>query len=323
MVTMIPEKEKKQIANWSRTLKEDILIRLVLTGDERSRTFQDFCDALAHIVPMIKLKKEKDEDAKFPVIRIGNVAYRAIPMDQELEPFLMAMSGKGNDIQDISTSVQDKLLQVRIPAHLKIYIMPHCPFCPTLVKKLLLLAAACKSIRLTIIDGVLFPETAASDKILTAPTVLLDDQFHWSGAIQIEDIVDMVLSRDPSKLSAPSLEAMFGDGGAITVAEMMLDTGKVFPSFLELLIHQKWPVRLAAMVAFETIAEKNRSLIRHAIPFLWNSFSEAEDTVKGDILYLFGISGDTRLIPKLETVLNGAYAVEVKEAAEEALAVLT
>jgi len=316
---MISEEEKKQIANWGRTLKEDIFIRLVLTGDERSRTFQDFCETLAQIVPMINLNKEKDEDTKFPVIRIGNVAYQAIPMGRELEPFLMAMSGKGDDIQDISTSVQDKLLQVRIPAQLKIYIMPHCPFCPVLVKQLLLLAAACKSIKLIIIDGALFPETAASDKIRTAPTVLLDDQFHWSGTVQIENIVDMVLSRDPSKLSALSLEAMFGDGGAVKVAEMMLDAGKIFPAFLELLIHQKWPVRLAAMVAFETIAEKNRSLIRHAIPFLWNSFSEAEDTVKGDILYLFGISGDTQLIPKLETVLNGAYADEVKEAAEEAL----
>jgi hypothetical protein len=320
---MISEEEKKQIANWGRTLKENIFIRVVLTGDERSRKFQDFCEALEQIVPMINLKKDKNEDAKFPVIRISNVAYQAIPMGQELEPFLMAMSGKGDDIQDISTSVQDKLLQVRIPAHLKIYIMPHCPFCPALVKQLLLLAAACNSIRLTIIDGALFPETAASDKIRTAPTVLLDDQFHWSGAVQIEDIVDMVLSRDPSKLNAPSLEAMFGDGGAIKVAELMLDTGKIFPAFLELLIHQKWPVRLAAMVAFETIAEKNRSLIRHAIPFLWSSFSEVEDTVKGDILYLFGISGDTQLIPKLETVLNGTYTVEVKEAAEEALAVLT
>lgn len=76
------------------------------------------------------------------------------------------------------------------------------------------------------------------------------------------------------------------------------------------------------MVTFETIAEKNQSLIRHAVPFLWNAFSGTEDTVKGDILYLFGISGDTKLIPKLETVLNGPYAAEVKEAAEEALGAL-
>jgi glutaredoxin len=319
---MIPEKERKQIANWSRTLKEDISIRLVLSEDERSRTFQDFCEELANIVPKIKIKPEKDEDSKLPVIQVGNIGYRAIPLDQELEPFLRALAGKKNRTPNIPLSVQGKLLQVQIPAHLKIYIMPHCPFCPAMVKQLIFLAEASESIRLTVIDGALFPETAVSDKIRTAPTVLLDDQFHWSGSIQIEDIVDMVLSRDPSKLSALSLRAMFEEGGAVKAAEMMLDSGEIFPAFLELLVHQKWPVRLAAMVVFETIAEKNQHLVRHTVPFLWNSFSKVEDTVKGDILYLCGISGDKKIIPKLKTVLYGPYAVDVKEAAQEALGAL-
>jgi len=35
-----------------------------------------------------------------------------------------------------------------------------------------------------------------------------------------------------------------------------------------------------------------------------------------------GKSGDKGIIPKLETVLNGPYGVDVKEAAEEALEAL-
>ena len=88
---------------------------------------------------------------------------------------------------------------------------------------------------------------------------------------------------------------------------------------LELLVHKKWPVRLAAMVAFETVAEENQPLVEHTIPFLWDCFLTAEETVKGDILYLLGKSGDKGIIPKLETVLNGSYGVDVKEAAKEAL----
>jgi len=319
---MISEKEKQKIANWSRTLKEDIFIRLVLTEDERSRTFQDFCEELAHIVPKIKIKREKDEEATIPAIRMGNIGYRALPLDRELEPFLGALAGDDSGIQKMPVSVRDKLLQVQIPAHLKIYIMPHCPFCPTVVTQLLILAAASEWIRLTVIDGVLFPETAASDNIRTAPTVLLDDQFHWSGSIRIQDIVDMIFSRDPVKLSALSLKTMFEEGNAVKVAEMMLDSGEIFPAFLELLVHQKWPVRLAAMVTFETIAETNPPLVQSTIPFLWRSFFETEDTIKGDILYLFGISGDKNIIPKLKTILSGSYAVEVKEAAIEALEAL-
>lgn len=91
---------------------------------------------------------------------------------------------------------------------------------------------------------------------------------------------------------------------------------------MELLIHVKWPVRLAAMVAFETIAEENQSLVEPTTPFLWECFLTAEDPVKGDILYLLGKSGDRGIISKLETVLNGPYGADVKDAAEEALAAL-
>jgi len=187
------------------------------------------------------------------------------------------------------------------------------------VKELLYLAGICESIKLTVIDGALFPEIAASEKIRSAPTVVLDDQFYWTGSIQMEEIVDMILNRDPSRLSASSLRAMFEDGNAVQVARMMLESGKIFSAFTELLVHKKWPVRLAAMVAFEAIVEENNLIVRPAIPYLWNCFLTTEDTIKGDILYLLGQSGDKGIIPKLETVLKDPYGVEVKEAAQEAL----
>jgi len=319
---MIPEMEKQQITNWSRTLKDDIRITLILTEDERSQIFKDFCDDLTHIAPKIKVKQEKDDESKPPVIQIGNVGYQAIPTGRELEPFLSVLANGDSQTQNSPLSLQNTLHQIRIPALLKVYIMPHCLFCPVTVKQLLCLAAASKSIKLTIIDGSLFPEQASSDNIRSAPTVVLDDQFYWTGSIQMEELVDMILNRDPSRLSAPSLKAMFEEGGAVEVAEMMLDSGKIFPAFMELLIHKKWPVRLAAMVAYETVAEENQTLVHHTIPYLWDCFLTAKDTVKGDILYLLGKSGDKRIIPKLETVLNGPYGADVKEAAEEALEAL-
>ena len=319
---MIPEKEKKQIAGWSQTLKDDIRIHLLLTEDERSQTFKEFCDDLARIVPKIIIKQEKDDESKPPVIRVGNVGYHAIPTGKELEPFLSALFDGDGLAQNSPLSTYKKVHQIRVPALLKVYITPHCPFCPAAVKQLLCLAAVSESIKLTIIDGAFFPEMAASDKIQSAPTVLLDDQFYWTGSIRIEEIVDMILNRDPSRLSASSLEAMFEEGKALEVAGMMLDSGKIFSAFTELLVHKKWPVRLAAMVAFETIAEENRTLVHQTLPSLLDFFLTAEDTVKGDILYLLGKSGDKGIIPKLETVLNGPYGVDVIEAAQEALEAL-
>jgi Thioredoxin domain len=319
---MISEEDKKKITDWRQTLKDNLHIRLVLTGDKRSRAFIDFCDDLTRIAPNIAIKQEKDDASKPPVLRVGNVGYQAIPTGRELDPFLSVLTGGEGLTQNGPLSIHEKLRQIQVPALLKVYIMPHCPFCPATVKQLLSLAAASEFIRLTVIDGALFPEMAAADKVQSAPTVLLDDQFYWTGSILMEEIVDMMLNRDPSRLSASSLKAMFEEGNAVKVAEMMLHNGKIFPAFTELLVHKKWPVRLAAMVAFETIVEENQTLVYPVIPYLWDCFLTAEDTVKGDILYLLGQSGDKGIIPKLETVSNGPYNTEVKEAAQEALEVL-
>jgi hypothetical protein len=319
---MIPKEDAKKITRWAQELDDDIFIHLILTDDKRSGIFRDFCDNLTRIAPNIKIKPEKDEDSTPPAIRVGNVRYQAIPSGKALEPFLSILAGRDDPTQNVHVSVQKKLFNNRIPAWLKIYIMPHCPFCPKTVVQFISLARANESIKLTIIDGALFPEIAASDNVHSAPTVLLEDQFRWTGSIQIEEVVDMILNRDPSQLSASSLQAMFENSGAVEVANMMIDSGKIFPAFMDLLVHNKWPVRLAAMVTFETIAEENRELAGQTIPFLWDSFPRAEDTVKGDILYLLGNAGDKGVIPKIEALLTGPYPVEVMEAAREALEAL-
>ena len=314
--------EETIIANWGQKLEHEVSMELILTLDDRSEGFRKFCSRLSRIVPAIQLKTETKDESAAPAIRVGNVQYLAIPTDRELEPFLKALSGRKHFARQLVPTVRAQLDNLHLPAPLKIYVTPQCSFCPSAVEQLLVLAAASEFIMLTIIDGALFPEMATLDNVRSAPTVLLDDQYRWTGSIQVQEVVDMILSRDPAKLSAASLEAMFKEGGAVRVAEMMTDGNKIFPAFLELLVHEKWPVRLGAMVAFETIAAKNQKLAARVVPFLWKRFAQAQDTVKGDILYLLGKSGAEEVTAKLESVLNGPFPDEVKEAAGDALEAL-
>ncbi len=312
-------REQTIIKQWCQTLDTEITIGLTLTSDERSRAFQAFCDHLNRLAPKVRIKTENEPDAAFPEFRIDNIRYQAIPSGKELRPFLSILSDKRNRVRNLSASMLEQLSRIEIPAPLKVYVTPHCPLCPGTVQKLLLLAMANKFIKLTIIDGALFPESAQSDNIQSAPTVLLDDQFRWTSSVQLPEVVDMILNRDPTRLSASSLRNMFNEGDALRVANMMLASGKLIPAFLELLVHEKWPVRLAAMVAFEALVENNNRLVAQINEYLWDTFPLTADTVKGDILYLMGKSGDTDVIPKLKTILSGDYPSVLKEAAREAL----
>jgi hypothetical protein len=129
----------------------------------------------------------------------------------------------------------------------------------------------------------------------------------------------MIVRRDPSQLGPDSLEQMLHEGRAEDLARMMLERGKVFPALLDLLVNRKWPVRLGAMVTFQHLAENRTDLASQVSLSLWDLFPRVDDPIKGDILYLFGESGDASLLPLLTSVLEGPYHHEVKEAARDAI----
>jgi hypothetical protein len=189
-----------------------------------------------------------------------------------------------------------------------------------MVRRLITLPMTDENLQLTIIDGTLFPEMVQTRRIRAVPTILLDDQFRWTGSVPLQELIDTINTRDPVSLRPASLESIIKEGGAGRLAAMMLEAEKLFPAFYDLLTHNKWPIRLGAMVVMEEIAGKNPDLAAEALSPLWDRFHEASDQIQGDILYIFGEIGDPRSVSWLETVLSGNFDREVKEAAREAAA---
>jgi HEAT repeat protein len=164
-----------------------------------------------------------------------------------------------------------------------------------------------------------FSELSEKDNVQSVPTLILEDQFRWTGRFQLDEIVDLMLNRDPSVLEPASLEMMLKEGKADQLTKMMLNKAEIFPAFYELLIHAKWPVRLGAMVVMEEIIEKNPDLAAQTINPLWQQFDKVDNRVKGDLVYILGQMSPGETTPLLEGILNGEYEEEVKEAAKEAL----
>jgi hypothetical protein len=101
---------------------------------------------------------------------------------------------------------------------------------------------------------------------------------------------------------------------------MMLERGEIFPAFTDLLTHPEWSVRLGAVVVVEELVEKNPGLARSILPSLWERFSTADTTVKGDILYLTGLAGSIEEWgDRLRTLLSSDLPEDLREGAREAL----
>ena len=317
--------EEKQIQKFNHQLSKHITIDLAVSANTASKPFKAFCDELTRMVPGIQVKREEASTDDPPQIILGgNLRYQAVPTGHELQPFLDTLAALDSDDFKISDpAARTRLKKNKFPADLTVFIAPQCAFCPQVVQRLIALALTDKRIQLTIIDGSLFPESLLSHDIKAVPTILLDDQFRWTGSIPLEEIIDAITTRDPASLGAVSLESILKDGGADRLAAMMLESKKLFPALYDVLTHAKWPTRLGAMVVMEEIAEKNPELAAEGLNPLWDRFQYASAQIQGDILHVFGEIGNPRAVPWLRTVLAGEFSSEVKEAAQDALSVLS
>jgi hypothetical protein len=316
---MTPE-EEALIREFNSGFSADVHISLLITEDQRSKEFQNFCDGLVRLAPRIRVSVDEGEPDGAPAIQIGNtLRYHAVPLGRELGPFLDALPISDGRTSSIPASVQDNLKKLNLPAMLRLFISQQCPFCPMTVQNMIPLLDISELIHLTVIDCTLFPEMAQSNEIQSVPTLLLDKQFRWTGSFLLEEVTEVMSNRDPAKLGSPSLERMLKEGNAAKLAEMILEREEIFPSLLDLLTHHKWPVRLGAMVVMEEVTSRNIGLASQVIDPLWERFKHVEDPVKGDIIHILGELRSHTTAQRLQTVLHGEYDAEVKEAAREAL----
>ena len=160
---------------------------------------------------------------------------------------------------------------------------------------------------------------AQRDKVRSVPTVILDDEFRWSGSIVLQELVDALMHRDPDKLSAQELLRIIKDGNADHLAKVMLHKGIIFSGFFELLRHSNWSERLGAMVVLEQIAEENLRFAQSACPHLLHYLKTAEDPVRGDLIYLLGLVGCKEAVTCLEGLLQTEESTENREVLIETL----
>ena len=286
---MTPE-EDALVLKWHNGLSNDVKITLGFSEDRRSALFQGFCGELTDLSPRVIVTERKGDEADTPPgleIHEGLI-YHAIPRGHELALFLDILSRIALKEPSLSETGSFGLKNLKTPCFLKLFIALECPFCPRMVQDLAPFPMENDLVTLTIIDGLLFPEMAEPYGIKSAHTLLLDGRLRWTGQTPLDEILEVMLNQDPSLLSAASMEALLGEGRADLVAKMMMGEGTLFPAFLDMLVHEKWPVRLGAMVAMEEIIERDQSLATQCVEPLWERISDLNHQVQGDVIYILG-----------------------------------
>ncbi len=312
------------IQDWDQAMENQVKIKRLISDHAEEKQFINFTDQISSMTSKLIIKAEKGEKKLPGFLLKENVLYSALPLEKELEPFLEALSQiHGNQTMlpepALSEPIRQALDKIDIPVQLKLYIALQCPHCPNVVRTIIPLAFYCKNIHLQIIDGSLFPQTAQKDKVMSAPCLILDDDFRWTGSVMAEEIIRMITSRDPSQLSAGTLKTILEQGDASWITQAMIEKDDIFEAFIKLLLHETWSVRLGAMVVVEELAETNPGLAARLCPLLIDIFDKKDIPIQGDILYALGEAGNFETKEWIQTKLSKLEHPDLIDAATDAL----
>lgn len=313
-------RDRDMILAWKDLLGAPIILNLYRTSDERSKEIAGFCEILKELLPDVRIVPEQGADSALPSFAIGERwRFWAVPVGNELGPFLELLAMQARGRADLSNETQKTLEKVRLAANFKVFVTPSCPFCPEVVRQVQQFPLVRPNINVDIIDGSLFPELAQQQGVRSAPTVILGDQFRWSGSIVLPELLNALVHRDPTRLSADEILSIIKEGQAVHLASLMLQENLIFPAYLELLRHPNWSERLGAIVVLEHLAEENQQLAKTACAQILDYLETAEGPVKGDLIYLVGLAGCGEALNFLKQLLAVEQSADTREVLLEAL----
>ncbi len=309
------------IREWNGRLSQSITVRFSKTEDERSKDFEVFLDAFSKLAPRINFAVDRGESENLPALLIGDSwRFHLIPLGLELPPFLDLLNLLDKGQASLNHGIRQTLNNVTLPTQLTVFVSHQCTNCPNVVRQITPLPLINPDIKVTLIDGMLFSELAEADDIRAVPTVICDEQYRWTGQLNLEEVLDVLVHRNPDHLGSITIETMIKEGNAKQLADMMVQHDRIFSNFMGLLTHEKWPIRLGAMVVMEQITDQKPPLAKQALEPLWEEMKVVQETVRGDIIYLIGEIADQAWLPRMEMMLSQETNDDLSEALEEAVA---
>ncbi|MFZ1984052.1 MAG: thioredoxin family protein [Desulfatitalea sp.] len=314
--------DEQTILRWTAGQKTPATILISRGAGEADARLVQFCDRFKALSAQVRLRSASDEAFRAPALIIGrhqNIAYQAVPEGKELSPFLKAV-GAADDASEPSPRRTAPSPRIELPADLTLFITLQCPHCPGAVEQLTALADATRQLRLTIVDGELFAAQAAAHGIRSVPTLILDDHLRWSGPINLAEVIDQCVRRDPALLSAASLRQIIETGEAERLAAMMAERGQIFPALVDLLVHERWSVRLGAMVTVEYLADASADLADGFIAPLWERFAGLAEPVQVDVVQVLAQLKNDTVKQYLEKIASADFSPSARQAAAEELA---
>ena len=271
-------------------------IEIILVPNGEWKKLEDF---LKNLDIEYRVERNKLQIRPALILKKNNceIVYHAIPIGNELEPFLKTLK--------ILSDSECKAVNGEI----MVFITPTCPICANVVE-IVNKVAINKGFKPIIIDATMFPDLAQKFEITAVPTVIINGKMKVIGYISEDDLINLI-----SKSNYKNYIIKLLKEGRIEDVKDLAKSAEVAKILAELLAFPDLMVRLGAMVLLEQL---HPNLIRYVKGEIRNLLKHKDDRIREDIAMLLGEIGDEEDISYLKELMNDKNK-NVVEAAIEAI----
>lgn len=136
---------------------------------------------------------------KYPIVAILNkdgnytgVKFHGVPGGHELNSFLIAMYNVAGPGQQISESILNDIKSIDKKLNIKVGVSLSCHVCPDVVMAAQRIAIENPNIETEMLDLSHFPDLKDKHKIMSVPTIIVNDSKVYFGGKKLEEIVNLL-----------------------------------------------------------------------------------------------------------------------------------
>ena len=211
-MVFLSEADKGAMQRKLALMKDEVTILVFADTDALSKELVDFTHMLESLSPKVKLDIQNPEGGKNPKMKdlhverwpmllllkgdFNRIRYYGIPLGYEMLAFTDAVVELSSSATSLSPKAKATLSTVRRKANIKIFVLPTCPFCPTVARHGYRGAIESQKVTTEIIDSQMFPDMATHHAVMGVPKIVLNDNLDITGAITDVEFFDKLRDSD-------------------------------------------------------------------------------------------------------------------------------
>jgi alkyl hydroperoxide reductase subunit F len=205
---MLDASLKEQLQAYLQRVVKPIELVASLDDSPTSREMQELLHEIAALSDKITVVERTDDDERkpsFAINRAGSdvgVRFAGIPMGHEFTSLVLALLQVGGHPIKFDDAVIEQIKNLDGDYEFETYISLSCHNCPEVVQALNSMSIINPRIKVTAIDGGVYPDEVEARQIMAVPMLFLNGEYFGQGRASVEEILAKLDTSSGAKKAA-------------------------------------------------------------------------------------------------------------------------